>query len=82
MLHARSQNDEAGFVPAHARFPVTVRRSTSNLLVRISTSAAGALLVTLPAIVGTGVPVQFKIASAMVGAALLAVATVIFGSTR
>lgn len=78
----RSQDGTSGFVPAHARFPVTVRRSTSNLVTRVTLTAAGAMLVALPAILGAGSPLQLRIAAAVTGAAILAVVTVVLGSAR
>jgi hypothetical protein len=77
-----SQSGYTGFVSTHARFPVIVRRSRSRLATRLLTSAGGALLIALPAILGTGAPLGLRIACAVIGAALLAAATVLLNSAK
>jgi hypothetical protein len=78
----KSESDVSDFVPAYNRIPVIVRRSTSRMLIRIATTAAGALLIALPAILGAGAPLQLRIASAILGAALLAISTIALGSPK
>lgn len=78
----RGQGDNSKIVPARARFPVTIRRSRSRLVARILTSGTGALLVALPAILGVDSPLQLRIVLAVVGAALLATATVALNSPK
>jgi hypothetical protein len=75
-----SKNTQGGLLPARAKFPVLVRRSTSKLIARVLAAAFGALLVALPAILGPSSPLQLRIFSALVGAILLAVATVFLNS--
>lgn len=77
-----SQTSRDQLLPAHARLPVVVRRSKSRLLARVVTTAFGALLVALPAILGSGSPLQVRILSAVLGAALLAIAAVVLGSAK
>jgi hypothetical protein len=74
----RSQAGAAAFVPVIARFPITVRRSKSRMSARIAASGGGALLVALPAVVAGAAPVELRVAAAVVGAALLALANVVF----
>ncbi|RAS65730.1 hypothetical protein C8D87_104281 [Lentzea atacamensis] len=75
------EQEISDFVPTHARFPVVVKRSASRLTLRVATTALGALLVALPAILGASSPLAVRIAIGLVGAALLATSTVVLGST-
>jgi len=77
-----SSTDDATLVPAYARFPVVVRKSRSQLLLRLVTTSVGALLVALPAILGPNAPLELRVVCAVVGAALLAVATVVLNTFR
>jgi len=77
----RSEVGVDAFVPVNVRFPITVRRSRSRMSVRVATSGAGALLVALPAILGTTAPVELKVAAAVIGAALLALVNVVLRPT-
>ncbi|MFI0423037.1 hypothetical protein [Spongiactinospora sp. 9N601] len=61
----------------NAGFPVLVRRSRTRMLTRVTFSAAGAFLVALPAILGTGFPMYVRVLFAIMGAALLSVSTVV-----
>ena len=65
-----------------AGFPVGVRRSRSRLLTRVSASAAGAFLVALPAILGPGADLPWRVLYAVCGAALLAVANIVISHGR
>ena len=65
-----------------AGFPVVVRRSRSRLLTRVSAAAAGAFLVALPAVLGPGFPLHWRVLSAVCGAALLAVANIVISHGR
>jgi hypothetical protein len=55
-----------------ARIPVLVRRSRRRLLRRVVSSAVGAFLVAMPAIVGQGAPLTLRVVSGIAGAVLLA----------
>jgi hypothetical protein len=61
----------------NVRFPVVVRRSRSRLLIRVTSSAIGALLVALPAILGQNSSLRLRILSAVIGAGLIAYATIV-----
>lgn len=61
----------------NVKLPVLVRRSRSTLMLRVMTSAAGAFLVALPAILGAGFPVRLRVLSAVVGAILIALAAIV-----
>jgi hypothetical protein len=69
-------------LPTYVRFPVTVRRLSSQLIARLLTTSAGALLVALPAILGSGTPIMVRILSAVLGAILLAIASIILTNPR
>jgi|GEM_PF-6355447 len=80
------QSGYNGFVP-HIRTLSSHRsevqvRSRSRLATRLLTSAGGALLIALPAILGIGAPLGLRIACAVIGAALLAAATVLLNSAK
>lgn len=59
------------------QLPVLVRRSRSTLMLRMVSSAIGAFLVALPAILGSQFPVRLRVLSAVIGAVLLAFAAVV-----
>ncbi len=61
----------------HIQLPVLVRRSRSTLVLRMATSAIGAFLVALPAILGPHFPVRLRVLSAVIGAVLIAVASMV-----
>jgi hypothetical protein len=77
-----SKSPESSLVPAYCRLPVVIRRSTSRMLTRIAASSTGALLIALPAILGLGSPLELRISSAVLGAALLAVSTIALGTPK
>jgi hypothetical protein len=59
------------------QLPVLVRRSRSTLVFRMATSAIGAFLIALPAILGPHFPVRLRVLSAVVGAVLIAFANLV-----
>jgi hypothetical protein len=59
------------------RFPVVIRRSRSRVASRIATTALGALLVALPAILGQNSSLALRILCAIVGATLISLATAV-----
>ncbi len=61
----------------HVQLPVLVKRSRSTLLLRVMTSAVGAFLIALPAILGPSSAVRLRVLSAVVGAMLIAFATIV-----
>jgi hypothetical protein len=61
----------------HVQLPVLVRRSRSTLVLRVMTSAVGAFLVALPAILGPSFPVRLRVLSAVIGALLIAFAAIV-----
>ncbi|WP_062435580.1 hypothetical protein [Herbidospora daliensis] len=61
----------------NAGFPVVVRRSRSRLALRLGASGLGAILVALPAVLGSGVALEWRLLPAVAGAVLLALSTVV-----
>jgi hypothetical protein len=57
-------------------FPVVVLRSRSRLAVKVAASAIGAFLVALPAILGQGSSLRLRVLVAVLGALLLAYASI------
>jgi len=62
---------------ARVQIPVKIRRSRSTLLLRVITSAVGAFLVALPAILGPSFPIKLRVLSAVLGAMLIAIAAIV-----
>ena len=60
----------------NASFPVVVMRSRSRLAIKVASSAVGAFLVALPAILGQGSSLRLRVLTAVLGALLLAYATI------
>ncbi len=77
-LAADGQAEQApGSLTTKVGFPVVVHRSRSRLFLRVSANAAGAFLVALPAVLGPSFPLHLRMLSAVTGAVLLALATIV-----
>jgi hypothetical protein len=59
-------------IAANVRLSLVVRRSRSRTLRRWAAASAGAVLVSMPMILGQGVSLEVRLAAALVGAGLLA----------
>jgi hypothetical protein len=76
-------SDEASTsVAAYVGLPVIVRRSRPKLAIRAAVTSLGALLVALPAILGTGSSLGLRLVSALFGASILAFTTVFLGAPK
>ncbi|MFC1404130.1 MULTISPECIES: hypothetical protein [Streptacidiphilus] len=69
---------EASSTPAvTVRFPVVVKHSRLRLASRVLVSSGGAILVAAPAILGGGSSLALRITLAVIGSALISIATVV-----
>lgn len=67
-----SEKNGARTVAANVRLPLLVTRSRTRLLRRWMVASTGAVLVSMPMILGSGTSLEVRIAAALVGAGLLA----------
>ena len=68
-------SEDAGDVPTVIDFPITVRPSRRDLLLRVATSGIGALAVAAPAILGSSSDLGLRLGLATAGALLIAFST-------
>jgi hypothetical protein len=75
-LRQELPGNEAVATPT-VRFPILVQRSRSLLAIRVATSAAGALMVALPTILGGTSALVLRVVVALAGAGLLSYSTIV-----